>query len=153
VTVAAPAPAADPSPGTGSRSPLDTFRKLDRNADGFLSDAEAGDDAALLAQFAEMDTDNDRSISSAEYAAAMAPETPPPGTPPFDILDTDRDGSLSSDELAASPGGGSRLIDLDRDRDGLVSPEEYLQPRAPEPAQTAPPHPVGEPSPDSGAER
>jgi hypothetical protein len=118
---------------------MDVFDRLDVDRDGSLSDAEAGADAGLLARFAQIDVDDDRRLSSEEYAAAMAPRAQPlQGAPPFETLDSDRSGSLTADELMA-PGAGRSLLDLDVDRDGRVSAEEYLQaPRSSAPDTTLP---------------
>lgn len=47
-----------------------TFASLDRNSDHRLSRSEAGFDRVLSETFAEIDTDGDGFVSSAEYAAA-----------------------------------------------------------------------------------
>lgn len=147
--------AAGPSAGVvPPQAPMDVFAKLDRDGDQFLTDAEAGADENVLKRFAQLDGDNDRRISSAEYAAAVAPDATPPSVPPFQRLDTDRDGSLSADELMAPPGEGRRLMELDSDRDGRVSAEEYLKPVPTAPPAAAPATPPSSPnSSDKGSSR
>jgi hypothetical protein len=48
------------------------FAALDRNRDGYLSRIEALGDAEIQKRFAQFDTDQDRHLSPAEYAAARA---------------------------------------------------------------------------------
>lgn len=47
-----------------------TFAALDRNGDHRISRSEAGFDRVMSDLFAEIDTDGDGFVSSAEYAAA-----------------------------------------------------------------------------------
>lgn len=47
-----------------------TFTQLDRNGDHRISRSEAGFDRIMSQTFAEIDTDGDGFVSSAEYAAA-----------------------------------------------------------------------------------
>lgn len=47
-----------------------TFASLDRNSDHRISRSEAGFDRVLSQTFAEVDTDGDGFVSTAEYAAA-----------------------------------------------------------------------------------
>jgi len=47
-----------------------SFASLDRNGDHRISRSEAGFDHVLSQTFAEIDTDGDGFVSSAEYAAA-----------------------------------------------------------------------------------
>ena len=47
-----------------------TFTTLDRNGDRRISRSEAGFDRAMSDLFAEIDTDGDGFVSTAEYAAA-----------------------------------------------------------------------------------
>jgi Ca2+-binding EF-hand superfamily protein len=48
-------------------SPIDTFRKLDRNADGKLSSAEAKVRPELETAFESLDTDHDGFLSPSEF--------------------------------------------------------------------------------------
>ena len=52
----------------------DSFARLDRNKDGFVSLAEAGKDVLLADQFANLDTDGDGQLSKAELSGGKDPD-------------------------------------------------------------------------------
>ncbi|HCV03187.1 EF-hand domain-containing protein [Pseudoalteromonas sp. SSMSWG5] len=45
----------------------DTFNELDKDSNGFLSDAEASEDALLHGNFTQIDSNQDGQISFAEF--------------------------------------------------------------------------------------
>lgn len=49
--------------------PTDAFAALDRNSDGYLSVAEAGEEYGLLDKFSTLDKDADGQLSKSEWAA------------------------------------------------------------------------------------
>ena len=55
-----------------SRSETSGFAKLDKNKDGYISQAEAKGNAELAKNFAKWDMNNDGKVNRAEYLAAMA---------------------------------------------------------------------------------
>ena len=55
-----------------SRSDTSGFAKLDKNKDGYISQAEAKGNAELGKNFAKWDMNNDGKVNRAEYLAAMA---------------------------------------------------------------------------------
>lgn len=67
-------PATDSKPGTGLSTPSQTeepslFKELDRNHNGKISRGEAKKSADVKARFSELDTNNDKQISLAEWQA------------------------------------------------------------------------------------
>ncbi len=103
-----------------------TFARIDKNADGRLSLAEL---AAHKHQegLAEIDLDDDRRVSPAEWAAARPSQPVDDGL--FDSLDLNRDGYLSEDEAVAHITKFAPFVDafraMDRDGDGQLTWEEY----------------------------
>ena len=133
------------------RPPLEEqFRVADTNADGFLSLPEfsAMPPMVELAKvnpdgpqqvFTRMDTNNDSLVSLPEFMAQPPCPERPPAKDPFDAADTDGNGSLTFAEFSAIPAMvGLAKIDprgpqqvfnsLDANRDGLISPREFLLP-------------------------
>ena len=55
-----------------TRSDDSGFAKLDKNKDGYISQAEAKGNAELGKNFAKWDMNNDGKVNRAEYLAAMA---------------------------------------------------------------------------------
>ena len=55
-----------------TRSDDSGFAKLDKNKDGYISQAEAKGNAELAKNFAKWDMNNDGKVNRAEYLAAMA---------------------------------------------------------------------------------
>jgi len=127
------------------------FRHLDRKGAGTLDEAEArrlpspqmflsgAVEAVNVAfNFSAMDTNSDGKITLEELKSyyeqfgigplhvRYAPYQPPipaaVNEALFDRLDKNQDGKLSREELAGAPA----LLDLDQDRDDLISPGELL---------------------------
>ena len=69
-----------PPTGSDNASPqsqgASDFKKLDANADGYISKDEAVADAALTSDFTKRDVDGDGKLSESEFAANGS--TPPP---------------------------------------------------------------------------
>jgi len=55
-----------------TRSEDSGFARLDKNKDGYISQAEAKGNAELAKNFAKWDMNNDGKVNRAEYLAAMA---------------------------------------------------------------------------------
>lgn len=115
------------------------FNKLDRDADGQLSRAEAARNPYLVKRFKEADKDGDGKLSRTEYLTVMTKKDV--GTvkkkatgedraksddPGFKNLDRDHDGSLSRSEAARNPYLVKRFKEADRNGDGKLSRFEYL---------------------------
>lgn len=68
----------DSSASSSSQQPqgASDFKKLDANADGYVSKDEAVADAALTSDFAKRDVDGDGKLSESEFATSSS--TPPP---------------------------------------------------------------------------
>ncbi len=56
-------------PVIAQAEPADRFAALDKNSDGYLSVAEAGEEYGLLDKFSALDKDADGQLSKAEWAA------------------------------------------------------------------------------------
>jgi Ca2+-binding EF-hand superfamily protein len=125
-TAATAQTAAKPAAGAAQAAPNRTavlknlegsFKALDANGDGTLSQAEIAAAEAksqqqrvgvlrsrMDAEFTKLDTNKDGQLSKAEFLAA-APQKP-----------------------AAAPNGANLLAQLDKNKDGKVSPDEYRAP-------------------------
>lgn len=143
------APAAAPAPKAAAQAPKqltragltknldDTFKAIDTNGDGTLSQAEIS--AAemkvlqnrasmarqrLEAEFTKLDTNKDGNLSKAEFMAAApaGPTTAPNGAPALAQLDKNKDGKVSLDEYRAPQ---LAVFDkLDTNKDGTISQAE-----------------------------
>jgi Ca2+-binding EF-hand superfamily protein len=143
----APAPAAQPKAAAPAPQPLTrvgltknldaTFKAIDTNGDGTLSQAEIS--AAemkvlqnrastvrgrLEAEFNKLDTNKDGSLSKAEFMAAApaGPTTAPNGAPALAQLDKNKDGKVSLDEYRAPQ--LATFDKLDTNKDGTISAAE-----------------------------
>ena len=113
------------------------FKAIDTNGDGTLSAAEVG--AAELkilqqraaavrqrleAEFNKLDTNHDGQLSKAEFMAAApsAPTTAPNGAPVVAQLDKNKDGKVTVQEYEAPI--LSRFDSLDLNHDGVISDAE-----------------------------
>jgi Ca2+-binding EF-hand superfamily protein len=101
------------------------FTRLDRNRDGFLSEAEytGNDDDDREDRFIDLDQNRDGRVSRSEWHGSVAV---------FDALDANRDGVLTRNEAvgttAAGPQDDFRSVDVNND--GFVTPNEWHWNRA-----------------------
>ena len=98
----------------------DTFRRVDRNGDGWLSRTEFlgenGDDDRTD-RFEYLDTNNDGRVERREWHS---------GVEEFNWLDRNRDGVLSRNEMVSSaPANTDEFASLDDNRNGVISPDEW----------------------------
>jgi len=97
------------------------FAKLDRNADGYIDDADSPTRAEGQPQRnrrgermrAQLDADKDGKISKSEFADAPAPA--------FDRADADKNGVLSAQEIEALRSKAGQRPGRARERDGADS--------------------------------
>jgi hypothetical protein len=120
-TSARPAPAANAQPAPTRAAVIKnldaTFKAIDTNGDGTLAQAEL---AAAEAKTLQNRQANVRSKVEGEFTK----------------LDTNKDGMLSKAEFmavapksAGTPGNGANLLaQIDKNKDGKVSPDEYRAP-------------------------
>lgn len=117
----------------------DLFKKLDANADGFVSADEVSEEQKSLFDrlIRKADKDSDKNLSKEEFQAGLQPDEaakqplgdgpggregrPNPGEL-FKRLDANQDGKLTKDELP--PGMLEGFARLDADGDGTASQEE-----------------------------
>ena len=135
--LAGTAAAQEPQPPNNHRPPPPPpiFSIFDTDRDGVLSAREVRKASDALAA---LDRNGDRQITRDEFMppppeGGNGPKPPkPPGHRPPPViaaLDTDKDGTLSAEELKAAP---DSLLDLDKNGDGELSPDE-LHPHGPPP--------------------
>jgi len=146
LATAAPAPAASKPAAAAQAAPtraallrgLDTaFKNIDANGDGSISAAEAQATegkiqqqqlarrrANIEAEFGKLDTNNDGQLRKAEFMAAAptAPANAPNGAAVVAQLDKNKDGKVSIDEYRAPR---LAIFDkLDTNKDGTISATE-----------------------------
>jgi hypothetical protein len=95
------------------------FTRIDRNHDGFISQAEftSDQDVDREDRFADLDVNNDSRLSRAEWHGASGV---------FDALDANRDGTLTRAEAVGTEGGvrdGFRSVDVNGD--GVIGRDEW----------------------------
>jgi Ca2+-binding EF-hand superfamily protein len=104
-------------------SPL--FNKVDVNKDGVVSYEEFSQDMKRKT-FSVLDTNGDSVITWEEWAAV---DTGPQARKHFDIMDKNGDKRIEFFEYSEAAEKYSNVnkafVDLDRTRDGSLSPEEY----------------------------
>ena len=149
-------PAAQARPGTASaRAPQpvtrttfvhgldESFKKVDANGDGSVTQAEIGAAQARSEQavdtmlvkrrddtFAKLDTNKDGQLSKAEFAAAMPIGNRPHPDPAVALakLDTNKDKKVSAAEFRAPPLANFDKMDLNHD--GTISVDEQKRSQA-----------------------
>jgi Ca2+-binding EF-hand superfamily protein len=95
------------------------FARIDRNHDGFISQAEftSSEDDDREDRFADLDVNNDGRLSRAEWHGAAGV---------FDALDLNRDGTLTRAEAVGTEGGvrdGFKSVDVNND--GVIGRDEW----------------------------
>ena len=136
---AKPAAAAKPAPTRAAvmKSLETNFKAIDTNGDGTLSQAEiAAAEAKTVQQriatfrtrvegeFTKLDTNKDGILTKAEFMAAapQAPATTPNGSKMLAQLDKNKDGKISLDEYRAIT--LAQFDRLDTNKDGTISDAE-----------------------------
>lgn len=97
-----------------------SFSEVDKDNSGFISIDEAAAAPGLTEQITEVDENADGKISREEYEG-MRLRMPPA----FSDVDKNKDGFIATSEAGAVPGLSERMMVLDRNLDGKVSPGEY----------------------------
>lgn len=125
--------AREPQPPRGHRPPPQVPPILiifDTDRDGVISEDEI---AAASDALAKLDRNEDGQLTREELMPPPPEGGKPPGhrppPPVISALDANRDGTLSADELEDA---ADSLLELDKDGDGELSPEE-LHPHGPPP--------------------
>lgn len=116
---------AGPPPAGKPPTPEEIFAKFDKNADGFLTSAEAPMD--VWAKVKGADANKDGKVSLAELKAFIAGNPPPkPPTPEqeFAKLDKNADGFITSNEVSVDC--WNKLKAADTNKDGKVSKAEFI---------------------------
>jgi len=114
------------APGAKLQRDVPAFSELDADGDGKLSVAEVLDFGA--AKFAKTDSNGDGVISADEFTAAAAARAAQRAGAVFSRMlewrDLDGDGALAPAEMSDRR-GEKMFLRLDRNRDGVVSADEY----------------------------
>jgi Ca2+-binding EF-hand superfamily protein len=100
-------------------STSELFVRIDRNHDGFVSQAEftSSDDDDREDRFADLDVNKDGRLSRAEWHGAAGV---------FDALDANRDGTLTRAEAVGTEGGvRDEFKSVDVNGDGAIGREEW----------------------------
>lgn len=108
------------------------FKKIDRNADGLMDDAEieaAGQSIAQARQnaqnkalFDRLDADKNGALSPAEFAVLAGRKVRIDAAPMMKNFDTNNDGRISA--LEFKTGKVTKFNELDKDRNGTLSADE-----------------------------
>jgi len=143
--LAGTAVAQEPPGGKGHRPPPPPpiLVIFDADRDGVISEEEIEDASDALAK---LDKNGDGEITREELMPPPPPGGKPHGPPPghrpppplIAALDADKNGTLSAEELE---GATESLLELDKNEDGELSPQE-LFPHGPPPPP--PPHKDGQ---------
>lgn len=100
-----------------------SFREVDVNGDGVVSEREAGAmPVSLNEAFGDIDTDGDKNVSPQEYQAATINLLE--GVE-FRSLDTDGDGVIGETEAEKLPPLAEAFSRVDTDADQLISEKEF----------------------------
>lgn len=128
LTHAEPGACREPLQGQARESAEDVmFKKMDANADGAISKAEFN--AFNAKRFKELDANKDGKVMREEMDARVNKVTRNGLThldERFAAADTDHDGGLNRDEAQAMPVMLLYFGDIDTNKDGKVTREEYL---------------------------
>ena len=114
----------------------DVWARLDADADGRISAAEADADATFDGDFAAMDTDTDGFVSDAEYRTFAKVDTAQGATnaashssvvqrATWSRLDADGDGRISAVEADADAGVDGSFSAIDSNSDGFITDAEF----------------------------
>jgi hypothetical protein len=103
------------------------LQNVDANSDGALSQDEINN--AVNARFTEFDMDKNGSLSLQEFEALWAEITKPVAIRAFQFLDPDGDAAVAKAELDQR--FGTIVSHLDRNDDGVLSPDDRSHRRGP----------------------
>jgi hypothetical protein len=100
----------------------DAFTKADKNNDNYITKDEF--ESHIKSKFSEYDTNKDGKIDMEEFGAKKSPEA----LKEFTFMDRNGDGFVNADEFYKA--ALQKREDLDFNRDGKISREEYNSNRA-----------------------
>jgi hypothetical protein len=103
------------------------LQNVDANNDGALSQEEINN--AVNARFTEFDMDKNGSLSLQEFEALWAEITKPVAVRAFQFLDPDGDAAVAKTEIDER--FGTIVSHLDRNDDGVLSPDDRPHRRGP----------------------